>query len=214
MSDLQIRKATRQAPNLAGKRFGKLVAGESERRQSRWYVAVTCDCGTSNHVLYQHLIGGQTKSCGCGIGEANSLRSRTHGESRRTPEWTLWNHIKQRCGNPNHSHYAYYGARGITVCQEWRDSYEVFLAHVGRRPSAKHQLDRINNDGNYEPGNVRWATKTEQMNNRRNNHFVEWNGQRRTIAQWSQALGVPFARIRTRLKRGWSIERTLTTPAQ
>lgn len=201
--------------NIAGQRFGKLVAGKSERRKSRWYVAVTCDCGTSKHVLYQHLIGGQTKSCGCLIGEANSLRSRTHGESRLTPEHALWVRINQRCGNPNHSHYAYYGGRAITVCKEWQDSYESFLAYVGRRPSPKHELDRYpNNDGNYEPGNVRWATKTEQMNNRRTNHFIEWNGERRTIAEWSRTVGVPFARISTRLKRGWSVERTLTTPVQ
>lgn len=188
--------------NIAGQRFGRLVAGETIKTGSRWYVEVRCDCGTSKRILFQNW--GQTASCGCLIGEANSRRSTTHGESRRTPEYVVWNKIKQRCGNPNNSHYSYYGGRGISVCQEWQNSYETFLDYVGRRPSPEHELDRYpNNNGNYEPGNVRWATKTEQMNN-----------ERRTIAEWSRAVGVPFARISTRLKRGWSIERTLTTPVQ
>jgi hypothetical protein len=214
MSDLQIRKANKPInPNIAGQRFGRLVAGESVKRGSYWYVAVTCDCGTSKHVIHHHLVSGKTTSCGCLARETTSQRSKTHGESRLTPEHALWIRMKQRCGNPNHSHYSYYGARGITVCQEWLDSYEAFLAHVGRRPSEKHSLERIENNGNYEPGNVKWATKTEQMNNRRTNHFVEWKGQRLTIAQWSRAIGVPFSTIKTRLKRGWTVERTLTTSA-
>lgn len=93
---------------------------------------------------------------------------RTHGESRpASVEYRTWRHMLERCLNPDHPNYRYYGGRGITVCQRWQKSFETFVADVGRRPTNNLSLDRINNDGNYEPGNVRWATRAEQTRNRR-----------------------------------------------
>lgn len=123
-----------------------------------------------------------------------------------------WKAMKHRCG-PTWKKRKDYFDRGIKVCERWQ-LFENFLADMGPTYAEGLEIDRKNNDGDYEPGNCRWATKIEQMNNRRTNHFVEWNGERRTIAEWSRAVGMPFGRISTRLKRGWSIERTLSTPAQ
>jgi len=102
--------------------------------------------------------------------EATVARSTRHGEARRaqrTAEYVCWRAIKARCGNPKSEDYELYGARGIRICDEWRNDFGAFLAHVGRRPSSKHSIDRIDNNGNYEPGNVRWATPKEQRDNQR-----------------------------------------------
>jgi hypothetical protein len=137
---------------------------------------VRCDCGVEKPVWRNSLAAGLTKSCGCLSRDTHRqlrkarawLDQTTHGESRPpTVEWKAWDSMKDRCRNPNNKRWKDYGGRGIAVCHEWRDSYPAFLAHVGRRPSPAHSLDRIDNDGNYEPGNVRWATLEEQNRNRR-----------------------------------------------
>jgi hypothetical protein len=119
--------------------------------------------------------------------------------------------MRARCLNPNTRFYSDYGGRGITICREW-DSFEQFLADMGPRPTVGHELDRINNDGPYASWNCRWATKAEQSRNRRNNVFLEWNGERKTLAEWVRAVDVPEATLRRRLRDGWPIERVLGTP--
>jgi len=117
---------------------------------------------------------GKTRSCGCRIIQvltANGYAMRQHGESKSvgraaSPEYRTWDGMKERCRNPNHKAYANYGGRGISVCERWLD-FESFLLDMGRRPSPTHSIDRINNDGNYEPGNCRWATRDEQNRNQR-----------------------------------------------
>jgi hypothetical protein len=116
-----------------------------------------------------------------------------------------------RCYYPKNISYHRYGARGVTVCDRWRKSFDDFLADMGRAPSQAHSLDRINNDLGYEPGNVRWATDHEQNRNREGNRWLEYQGVRLCAADWAKRIGVAKATILERLGRGWSIERTLTT---
>src|SRR5688572_28119058 len=132
--------------------------------------------------------------------------------------YRVWDGMKQRCFNERHSKYRIYGARGITVCDAWRNSFETFIADMGPRPDG-YSLERIDNNGNYEPGNCKWATPLEQAHNRRScvapqHNKIEWNGQRLTFADAGRLVGLPWAMISKRIKRGWSVEAALTTPAR
>ena len=165
--------------NLIGQVFGRLtvVKDSGERDPLRSYVLWLCKCSCGKRCLArsQVLLNGTKRSCGCLYAESLKTRRNRlrHGEStgdgRDTPEYHAWQGLKGRCLNPSNEDFAHYGGRGIKVCARWQSSYENFLADMGRKPSPEHSLDRINNDGNYEPGNCRWATYTEQNNNRRKN---------------------------------------------
>lgn len=159
-----------QAVDITGQKFGlwTVVARAPKRKQGNAIWWCRCECGAENAVSGGELKAGLSKSCGCRRAECNRLKAAkhvTHGLSH-TPEYTCWGSMRHRCRNPKSSKYADYGGRGISVCERW-NSFENFLADMGRRPTPAHSLDRINNDGNYEPGNCRWATPKEQMNNRR-----------------------------------------------
>lgn len=153
-----------------GSKFGMLTVidliptplGKKSNRRVR----VRCDCGTIKDIAAYQLTSGRTKSCGC----YRRMKAITHGETRQkkhTPEYNAWCNMITRCTNPRRDVWHLYGGRGISVCERWTKSYEAFLQDVGRRPSPKHSLDRKNVDGNYEPGNVRWATPEQQRANQR-----------------------------------------------
>ena len=151
------------AEDLSGRRFGRWMAlGLSSRRQNlRTLWHCRCDCGSEREVLSVHLKRGKSVSCGCYGAEVTSALKRTHGQSgkKQTPEYKAWCQLINRCENPNGPDYRIYGARGISVCERWRNSFQNFLADMGARPTPRHSVDRRNGDGNYEPGNCCWATK-------------------------------------------------------
>lgn len=153
---------------LAGQRFGRLVALEvvgKNRNECRMWSCV-CDCGAQVTVAGSDLNRRRSQSCGCLARDRAAETQRTHGRTNTSLYWA-WKSMKARCYNPNWAAFHHYGGRGITVCDEWRDSFEAFAQDVGERPSPRHSLDRINVNGNYEPGNVRWATWSQQIANRR-----------------------------------------------
>jgi len=127
-------------------------------------------------------------------------------------EYAAWSRMKSRCNNPSFIEFDKYGGRGITVCEKWSKSFEAFITDVGPRPSPQHSLDRINNNGNYEPGNVRWATRIQQMNNTSRTRLLTLNGKTQGLCLWAYELGVRPKTLRKRLKIGWSDEDILTTP--
>lgn len=177
-SDLaEARELCERAPanfvEMTGRSFGYLTVVSraqpgSRDGQARW--VCRCACGAQTVVSGGNLRSGGIKSCGCLIGELNRKQKTTHGHSpkrKRSAEYTAWRGMYARCYNPKHKSFSDYGGRGITICQQWRESFEAFFADVGLRPDPKRSLDRIDPDGNYEPGNVRWATWSEQRMNQR-----------------------------------------------
>jgi hypothetical protein len=162
-----------RALDLTGVRFGRLTATELVRVNGvRGWLCV-CDCGNTVELETERLRMGTTRSCGCIRREMAAKLWRfappnpgTHGLSE-LPEYAVWSAMRQRCINPSDKSFKWYGARGIVVCTRWLVSFEAFIADMGRRPTRKHSIDRIDNDGNYEPGNCRWTTASVQANNKR-----------------------------------------------
>jgi hypothetical protein len=131
-----------------------------------------------------------------------------HGLSD-TPEYAIWNTMIQRCLNPNTESYQRYGERGITVCNRWLQSFKAFYDDMGTRPSSQHSIERINNDGNYEPSNCKWDIKKNQARNRSTNHHLDYHGERSTIAEWSEKKGIGWMTIKRRLENGHTAEEAL-----
>lgn len=127
--------------------------------------------------------------------------SKIHG-MRKSPEYKAWAEMKQRCLNPRSSKYKHYGARGIGVCSEWLNDFSAFYEHVGQRPSTKHSLDRIDNDGSYVPGNVRWATQRQQVGNQTNTPMLTVDGETASISEWAERSGIKYATLWARYKSG------------
>jgi hypothetical protein len=157
--------------DLKGLRFGRLMPLkriDNVKSKVRWLCR--CDCGAELAVKVDALRSGNTKSCGCAKIDGLIARTLKHGNARagaKTSEYTIWKTMKDRCFRPANPRFKDWGGRGITVCARWRDSFGAFLADMGPRPSTRHSIDRIDNDGNYEPGNCRWATGLQQAANKR-----------------------------------------------
>jgi hypothetical protein len=219
-NDITARIPRRIEPgSLIGQSFGRLIVESVTGKKSNGHALMGCQCKCGNFkiVAIHSLLQGHSKSCGCLRREmtaAKNVERTTHGHSRGgicSSEYKTWCGMIQRCHNPNDKSYPDYGQRGIRVYQQWRESFEKFIADMGLKPSRFHSIDRIHNDGNYEPGNCRWATDEEQGRNRSVNHVIECRGKAHTLIEWSEITGLTPDCIAKRFKYGWSAERALFT---
>lgn len=201
--------------NLTGQRFGNLVVisrvDNYSSGKTRWLCR--CDCGEEKVVLSTNLVRGLTRSCGCFNKSVTSERFTKHQLSAHRL-YKIWTDMKKRCANPSCKSFANYGGRGIKVCDEWKNHFQLFYTwSLCNGYSDNLSLDRIDVNGDYNPDNCRWADKLIQANNCRTNHYLTFKGKTQSIAEWARELGVSDSVIRQRLsKLGWSVEKTLSTP--
>ncbi len=177
-----------------GQRFGEWTVME---KTSKRKVLCKCSCGTQKELYRTNLGSGKSKSCGC------SRKTGTEG----TKLYNVWASMKSRCANKNHRFYESYGGRGIAVCKEWEGDVKTFYDWAlssGYKEGLS--LDRVDNNGNYEPNNCRWATRLEQHNNKRNNLLITLNGRTCTVAEWARKTGINNRTILSRLRDGWEPE--------
>lgn len=189
--------------DCTGRRFGRLVVinwvGTDKWRHSLW--ECKCDCGNTVVATANNLRSGNTRSCGCKAHEQLVDRNSKHGESK-TRLYRIWRGIHTRCENKNRSDSKYYAMSGITVCDEWHsyDAFKTWSVEHGYNDSLS--IDRIDNDRGYCPENCRWVTHKQQCNNRRNNIITEYRGQKMTLAEYSDAIGVPYSNIYRTISKG------------
>lgn len=199
--------------DLTGKVFNQLTIlsyeGLNSSRLATW--KCKCSCGNIKVVIGLSLRYGDIKSCGCFKAKRIGDFNRTHGEGK-TPEYIAWQLMKRRCNNPNDIGFKYYGRLGIKVCDRWLNSFQNFLSDLGRKPTAKHSVDRINPNGNYEPDNCRWASAMEQANNKRGTHLFNHEGVTDTVSNWCRHFNINSSAVHARVRRGWSLKRAITTP--
>jgi hypothetical protein len=191
--------------DMTGQTYNQLTAikpVECRRREYHWLFR--CDCGNLTKAVGAMVRSGHTKSCGC---RRKSGTHTTHGMSH-TPEHNTYRAAKTRCTNPNVPEFHHYGGRGIKFLF---NCFEEFFAEVGKKPSPHHSLDRIDNNGHYEKGNVRWATKKEQGDNRRTNVVITYQGQTKNLKEWAEYLGIPYGRVNARNQSGFCQDCTLST---
>jgi len=169
-----------------------------------------CKCGKVSIVSTGNLRSGGTRSCGCLLMEIMATQFKTHGRTE-THAYRTWCRIKGRCYNPLTSNYYHYGAKGVTVCDRWLNSFENFYSDMGDPPSLGHSIDRKDNSLGYAPDNCKWSTRIEQASNKGNNVFITFNGQSKTLSEWARELGMKRGALYYRLKT-WPIDKAFSTP--
>ena len=205
--------------DLTGQKFGRLMvikrAKDKIRKNGKHEVMweCLCDCGNTKIVSRNSLRSSAIKSCGC-LRKENTKNMRTKHGLRNTQIYKTWANIKTRCYNPNKDTFNYYGGRNVEMCQDWKEDFINFY-NWSMEHGYKEGLtiDRINPSGNYEPSNCRWVTMKEQQNNKLNNHYVMYEGQKHTLMEWSEILNINYRTLHKRLMYlNWSIEKAFTTP--
>ena len=203
--------------DLSGLKFGRLkvleYVGLDSNNQALW--KCICECGCETTVLGKLLRNGHTKSCGCYKREQTIVCNTTHGLCKH-PLYNVWCHMKRRCYNIDYPDFKDYGARGISICDEWRYDFKSFYdwsMKNGYKPGL--YIDRINNDGNYEPSNCRWTNMSVQANNTRRIHAITYNGKTQSMLNWCKELDMDYYTVRSRLNNyHWTVERAFTTPTR
>lgn len=191
--------------NKIGKRFGKLVAKNVESRNGRYWYYCECDCGNLLWVAGGNLHINDnrgTRTCGC-----SKDGNPTHGLTG-TPEHRIWKSMRRRCNNPNDISYKFYGARGIKVCKRW-DSFENFLADMGKRPSNKYSIERKKVNKDYSPSNCYWVINTRQNRNRRDTVYITYQGKKLAMVDWADLLGIKQSTFRRRYYMGMPLDRMM-----
>lgn len=199
--------------DLTGQKFGKLTVlsyKEVDRNSQRVW-SCKCDCGNYTSVSTGALRSGNTSSCGCYNVEKFREVVTKHGMSS-LPEYKAWLTMKQRCINPKNKSYPDYGGRGISVSEEWANSFEKFINDLGRRPSDKHSVERVDLNGNYEAGNCEWATRDIQNRNKRNNVTYMLDGEVKIVTDIARENNIPLETLRSRLKSGLDIKEAISRP--
>lgn len=188
--------------DMTGKKYGNSIAirhvGKCSGRQYTWLFA--CDCGKEFVAVGCEVRRGSINECPSCAAQRKLNSVTTHGKTN-SPEYAIWTAMKSRCHNQNTIHYADYGGRGIKVCDRWKNSFENFFFDMGCKPDGM-TIDRINNDGDYDPKNCKWASRLDQSNNKRNNRIITINGESMTLSQWSKKCKVGESTIRKRLSYG------------
>lgn len=205
--------------DLTGQTFGRWVvlrrATQPIYGKPAW--VCQCECSVVKTVAASSLRTGESQSCGCLASDNSAERLRViatkHG-LHNTQEYFRWISMKARCSQQTHPRYADYGGRGIKVCKRWSESFEAFRADMGPQPSKHHTLERIDNDKDYKPGNVKWATRREQAQNRRNSVSLTIDGITKPLTVWCKYDRSLEARVRYRLAQGWSHKDALLKPAK
>ena len=202
-------------PNdYVGKKFGMLTVISPAYHNKKWFYNCKCDCGNEkivdrNSLKYKHTI-----SCGCYAKTHFGKDNVIHGMTR-TRIFRIWCGMKSRCYNENSKKYPNYGARGIIICDDWKNDFMAFYKWATNNGYSDNlSIDRIDVNGNYEPSNCRWSTNKEQANNRTTNKFITYNGETKTILEWADITGVNYYALIRRLKSGWSIEKAFNTPSR
>ena len=201
--------------NLAGRRFGYLtvLARYKQGQPTRWICE--CDCGKLKLAYSGRLKKGITTSCGCDWSEKFQGNSSKHGfcsGNKKHPIYLSWRGMKRRCYSPTCRAYKNYGGRGIKVCQRWLDSFENFLVDMGDTWMPDLTLERRDNSQGYSPENCYWATRREQVRNRRNTVFVDYRGETKPLAEWCEVLGLEYTWIKQRYEAGWTASQMFETP--
>jgi hypothetical protein len=208
-----------KSPDLTGKVYGRLTVIRQDKSRTAdnggkcWWCK--CECGKMKSVAGSHLKSGGVRSCGCIMRELRPTFNYKHGKSG-TSEYSIYSGILARCYNPNATHYKNYGGRCIGVCDQWlgEDGFLNFFKDMGLQPSIHHQIDRIDNNGNYCPENCRWVLAKENARNRRNNKLYTYEGKTQCLSAWAEEKKINKNTLYTRISCGWSIMKALTKGIQ
>lgn len=197
--------------DITGVRYERLVAIRVAHTDHRGQVSWLCKCDCGKYTRVRQLLSGRIKSCGCYFKEMQHTWVTKHGRYK-TPEYTTWSALRQRCNNPRNKRYHRYGGRGIKVCARWQSSFESFYKDMGPKPSLKHTIDRIDNDKGYSKQNCKWSTHSEQNFNNSRNKPVFINGSKYTVKDLALAHNLHEVTIRSRIRLGFSGEDLIKPP--